>query len=90
MGKNGYVDAMQMPSSTNAAGSAAGNIRDADSFSLGHVLLRWLSSLSGCGMLLQNGGERLPAAVGNFLWRPQGWPGRFIAWIWMRTDSCPD
>lgn len=32
----------------------------------------------------------VPAAVGNFLWRPQGWPGRFIAWIWMRTGSCPD
>ena len=59
MGKNGYADAMQMPSSTNGAGSAAGNIRDADSFSLGHVLLRWLSSLSGYGMLLQNGGGKV-------------------------------
>lgn len=64
MGKNGYADAMQMPSSTNGAGSAAGNTRDADSFSLGHVFAalvvfsfrlwyavakRWREVACGCG-----------------------------------------
>lgn len=27
---------------------------------------------------------------GEFSLAAAGLPGRFIAWIWMRTDSCPD